>query len=114
MRQSVRKIFQYSIAVVVIALATAFGITGCGSSATTGVDGAKIFVSSGCAGCHTLAAANASAKIGVNLDELKPNQARVAAKLSKPGVAMPSFKDKLSPEQIAAVSAYVATSSGSE
>ena len=38
-----------------------------------GPDGAKVFASAGCGGCHTLAAADASGEVGPNLDDLQPD-----------------------------------------
>src|SRR5262245_8862333 len=35
--------------------------------------GSSIYVSSGCGGCHTLAAANSTGTVGPNLDQLKPD-----------------------------------------
>jgi mono/diheme cytochrome c family protein len=65
-----------------------------------------------CAGCHTLAAANASGAVGPNLDERKPAAAEVEAIVTAGGDSMPSFQDRLSSEQIAAVAEFVATSAG--
>jgi mono/diheme cytochrome c family protein len=74
--------------------------------------GKPIFVSSGCGGCHTLAAAHATGTIGPNLDQLKPNYQATTAQVTNGGGVMPAFKSKLSPQQIADVSAYVVTSTG--
>jgi mono/diheme cytochrome c family protein len=74
--------------------------------------GNAVFASSGCGGCHTLAAAHATGTIGPNLDTLKPNYRAVTAQVTNGGGVMPSYKSKLSPQQIADVSAYVVTSTG--
>jgi mono/diheme cytochrome c family protein len=74
--------------------------------------GSAGFASSGCGGCHTLAAAHASGTVGPNLDTLKPNYRAVTAQVTNGGGAMPSFKSKLSSQQIADVAAYVVTSTG--
>ncbi|HVH51331.1 MAG TPA: c-type cytochrome, partial [Gaiellaceae bacterium] len=74
--------------------------------------GAKIFVTSGCTSCHTLAAAHATGTIGPNLDTLKPDYRAVTAQVTNGGAAMPAFKSSLSTQQIADVSAYVVKSTG--
>ena len=78
----------------------------------SGSPGAKIFASAGCAGCHTLSAADATGKVGPNLDELRPNQERVEKQVRNGGNGMPSFAKKLSADQIRQVATFVATSAG--
>jgi cbb3-type cytochrome c oxidase subunit III len=88
---------------------------GSGSSAppsSLGTNGAAIFKGSGCAGCHTLAAAGATGTVGPNLDQLKPNMAAVANQVTNGGGVMPAFKGTLSPAQIQAVAKYVSSSAG--
>src|ERR1041385_7251784 len=98
-------------AILVFALA-ASGCGGGGSKHKAAVSknspGAKVFASAGCAGCHTLKAANAKGQIGPNLDELKPDQATVARQVHDGGNGMPSFKDRLSSTQIDDVASFVA------
>ena len=77
-----------------------------------GPDGAEVFASAGCAGCHTLAAANASGNVGPNLDDLQPDAATVRGQVENGGGGMPAFKGDLSPEEIDAVSTYVADNAG--
>lgn len=74
--------------------------------------GSSVFASSGCGGCHTLAAAHASGTVGPNLDQLKPDYQAVTAQVTNGGGAMPAFKSRLSAQQIADVSAYVVESTG--
>ena len=74
--------------------------------------GGAIYASSGCGGCHTLAAAHSSGTVGPNLDQLKPDYQAVTAQVTNGGGAMPAFKGKLSTKQIADVSAYVVDSTG--
>ena len=74
--------------------------------------GSPIYASSGCGGCHTLAAAHSTGTVGPNLDQLKPDYRAVTAQVTNGGGAMPSFKSKLSAQQIADVSAYVVDSTG--
>ena len=61
-----------------------------------------------CALCHTLEAAGAAGTVGPSLDELKPDKARVLDTVRKGIGAMPPYADKLTPEEIEAVAAYVA------
>jgi len=74
--------------------------------------GAKIFQSAGCVGCHTLAAAHATGTVGPNLDQAKPDYRVVTARVTLGKNVMPSFKDKLTAQQIADVAAYVVKSTG--
>jgi len=75
--------------------------------------GKQVFATAGCGGCHTLVAAGASGDVGPDLDELKPDAARVAKQVTNGGSQMPPFKDSLTPAQIKDVAAYVASSTGS-
>ena len=75
-------------------------------------EGAAIFADAGCGSCHTLKAAGSSGTIGPNLDESQPPRDLVIERVTNGMGAMPSFSDSLSDEQIAAVAAYVAESTG--
>jgi mono/diheme cytochrome c family protein len=77
-----------------------------------GPDGAQVFASAGCGGCHTLAAANASGNVGPNLDELMPDAQTVKAQVTNGGGGMPAFGGDLSSAEIDAVSSYVAQNAG--
>lgn len=96
------------------------GSAGCGGghkqSAAEGsaVDpaGAKVFADAGCGGCHTLAAASSNGTRGPNLDDLRPSLERVQRQVRNGGRGMPSFKGKLSAEQIRDVASFVSTSAG--
>jgi cytochrome c553 len=101
------------LAIVVLA-------AGCGSSGGGGgaesknaalakLPGAHIFKSVGCAGCHTLQAANAKGQVGPNLDELKPLKETVEHQVRVGGNGMPSFASRLSSTQIAQVADYVSS-----
>jgi mono/diheme cytochrome c family protein len=74
--------------------------------------GAKIFQSAGCVGCHTLAAAHSTGTVGPNLDQAKPDYRLATARVTLGKNVMPSFKGKLSTQQIADVAAYVVKSTG--
>lgn len=82
-----------------------------GGGATAAADGKEIFASN-CASCHTLEAADASGSFGPNLDDLKPDEARVEAKVKAGGGGMPAFDGQLSDAEIAAVAAYVSQNAG--
>jgi cytochrome c2 len=100
-----RRLFSVGV-ILVFALAA----SACGSSKNGAArsPGAKVFASAGCAGCHTLTAANAKGQVGPNLDELKPDEATVARQVHDGGNGMPSFKDRLSTTQIDQVASFVA------
>ena len=74
-------------------------------------DGKAIFTAN-CSSCHTLSAAGASGQIGPNLDNLKPSESTVSGQVNKGGGAMPAFAGQLSPAEIKAVAAYVASNAG--
>jgi len=67
-----------------------------------------------CALCHTLEAAGATGTLGPSLDELKPDKERALHVLRHGSGVMPPFADKLTPEQIEAVAAFVARAAGGE
>jgi mono/diheme cytochrome c family protein len=74
------------------------------------VAGKRVFASSGCGGCHTLAAAGASGTVGPNLDEAKPSAAVVEKFVANGKGAMPPYGKSLTPKQIRDVAAYVVAS----
>jgi mono/diheme cytochrome c family protein len=80
-------------------------------AASGGPPGERVFADAGCANCHTLAAAHATADVGPNLDELKPSVALVQAQVTHGGGGMPAFGGRLSPAQIRSVARYVAAAS---
>jgi cytochrome c553 len=92
-------------------LASTVLVGGCGGGkSATNEDGAKVFASSGCGGCHTLSAAKSSGQTGPNLDQLKPSYDAVVRQVSNGGGGMPSFSRKLSTGQIRDVASFVAES----
>jgi sulfite dehydrogenase len=78
--------------------------------------GKKLFSSAvpPCGICHTLKDAGSEGAVGPILDELKPNQLRVTNALNNGLGAMPSFKDKLSTEEIKAIAIYVSKASAAQ
>jgi len=65
-----------------------------------------------CAICHTLKDAGSKGTIGPALDELKPDAQRVTTAVRKGLGVMPPYEGKLTPEQIAAVAAYISRATG--
>jgi mono/diheme cytochrome c family protein len=101
-----------------VIIAYRLGATGAGptttagtTTSTAGVQGKQVFVSN-CGSCHTLGAAGTTGSVGPNLDQLKPNAARVRKQVVNGGPGMPSFGGRLSAAQIAAVAKYVAQNAG--
>lgn len=77
--------------------------------------GRKLFTSGtspACAVCHTLRDAQTTGEIGPVLDEIKPDEERVAKALRNGLGVMPSFRDKLSDQEIALLARYVAQATG--
>ncbi len=109
-------------AVVAVAV-VAFAAAGCGGggdepaateppasepAAGDVANGASVFESAGCGGCHTLEAAGSSGTSGPDLDDLQPSAEAVAAQVENGGGGMPAFSGQLSEQEIADVAAYVA------
>lgn len=74
--------------------------------------GKEIFVKAGCVSCHTLADAGGAGNIGPNLDEEKPPRDEVVEKVTEGDGRMPSFKNRLTAEQIDTVADYIASVAG--
>jgi len=86
-----------------------------GASAGAASEGRRLFTGGttpSCAVCHTLRDASGSGNIGPDLDELKPDAARVAAAVQKGFENMPAFGHVLSPGQIDTLARYVAGAAG--
>jgi mono/diheme cytochrome c family protein len=85
-------------------------------SATTGdetgdpANGAEVFASAGCGGCHTFSKAGSNGSVGPNLDDASPSYDKVVEQVTEGGGAMPAFKDQLSEQEIRDVAAFVAGS----
>ena len=77
----------------------------------TSADGAAVFESAGCGGCHTLAAAGSSGSVGPSLDGAVLEVDTVANQVRDGGGAMPGFSDSLSEEEIQAVAEFVTDAS---
>jgi mono/diheme cytochrome c family protein len=74
--------------------------------------GKEIFASAGCGSCHVLSDAGTTGTVGPNLDEAQPDEALVVDRVTNGAGAMPSFKDRLSEQEIADVAAYVSSAAG--
>jgi len=74
--------------------------------------GKQVFESAGCVACHTLADAGSTGTVGPNLDDAKPPATLVVTRVTDGAGAMPSFKDKLTEQQIQDVAAYVSSAAG--
>jgi cytochrome c oxidase subunit 2 len=95
-----------------------------GTTTTAGnpQEGAQLFNSQGCSGCHTLAAAGSSGTTGPNLDGALKGQTPDFIKTSiidpndeiaqgyPPDVMPQNFEDVMSPEQIDSLVAYLVES----
>jgi len=83
-----------------------------GDDGKDSTDGATLFGSLGCSGCHTLAAANATGTVGPNLDDAKPSKELVVDRVTNGKGGMPAFGSQLTDEQIEAIAAYVSSNAG--
>jgi mono/diheme cytochrome c family protein len=83
-----------------------------GGADSASAAGKQVFTSN-CGGCHTLKDAATNGEVGPDLDQLKPDKATVKRQVENGGGQMPSFKGKLSPQQIDQVATYVSTVAGS-
>jgi mono/diheme cytochrome c family protein len=72
--------------------------------------GKQVFASASCGGCHTLAAAGSSGTVGPNLDQAKPPRSLVVDRVTNGKGNMPSFKGRLSAQQIEDVADFVVAS----
>lgn len=107
---------RFLLVVVLAALLAGCGGSGGGAASVPAnvTDGKQIFTDAGCAACHKLSAAGADGGGGPNLDRLKPAADVAVHRITNGGGGMPSFKDKLSSEQIETVAKYIASVAGSK
>lgn len=73
----------------------------------------KVAFTTNCGGCHTLSDAGTSGTVGPNLDDAKPDAARVVDRVTNGQGVMPPFAGVLTDTQIADIAAYVSTAAGS-
>ena len=89
------------------------GTAGEGAAQGDAEAGRELFASQGCGGCHALAAADASASVGPNLDEAQPGFEEAVAQIANGGGGMPPYQGRLSDEEIRNVAAFVVDAAGS-
>lgn len=70
-------------------------------------DGAAVFASAGCGGCHTFGPANSNGTVGPKLDGIDLSKDEIAQQVRNGGGGMPPFGDSLSDDEIDAVADYV-------
>lgn len=87
-------------------------VQGGGGGKIASTDGKEVFAQAGCGACHALKAAGSSGQVGPNLDDAKPARDLVILRVNNGQGAMPSYKGKLSDDQIAAVADYVSGAAG--
>jgi mono/diheme cytochrome c family protein len=75
------------------------------------LDGAGLFKVN-CGGCHTLAAAGTTGTVGPSLDDKHPDYGKVVEKVNEGDAPMPSFRGRLTPEQIADIARFVSDAVG--
>jgi mono/diheme cytochrome c family protein len=82
-----------------------------------GFRGARIFVSAGCADCHTLATAGASGTRGPNLDRHFQTHGHsfgfLVGQISNGGNGMPAFRTRLNGQEIRDVATFLVNVAGS-
>jgi mono/diheme cytochrome c family protein len=101
-----------SAAVLLAFVAGCGGSDGDSSTPPASAGGGEKLFTDNCANCHTLAAAGASGKVGPDLDQLKPGPDLVTSQVNSGGGAMPSFKGKLTDDQIKQIADYVSANAG--
>jgi len=105
-------------------VASVAGVPGAAPPKVPGGPGAQVFANNGCAGCHTLAAANAGGTVGPDLDQVLPGQ--TAAEITesivdpnaKPTAGFPSnlmpenYEEMIPADQLKQLVAYLISSAG--
>ena len=76
------------------------------------VAGKHVFLTAGCASCHTLADAGTNGTVGPNLDDKKPPYALVVDRVTSGKGVMPKFGGQLTDKQIQDVAKYVSSVAG--
>jgi mono/diheme cytochrome c family protein len=107
-----RRALGYLASAAALALAAGCGGGQPGSEATA--QGAALFNEAGCAGCHTLTAAGARARVGPDLDAAAPTFAEVSGQVRSGGSGMPAFADRLTDEEIAEIATFVSSAASGE
>ena len=98
------------LAALTLGLAACGGDDGGGGGGEPSASGPQERFAESCGNCHTLGAAGTEGQVGPNLDELKPDQARVLAAIASGPGGMPA--GILEGDEADAVAGYVASASG--
>jgi mono/diheme cytochrome c family protein len=105
-------------------VASVAGVPGAAPPKVAGGPGAQVFANNGCAGCHTLKAANAGGTVGPDLDQVLPGQTAAMitqsivtpnAKITKgyPANVMPqNFEQMIPADQLKQLVSYLISSTG--
>ncbi len=105
-------------------VASVAGVPGAAPPKVAGGPGAQVFANNGCAGCHTLKAANAGGTVGPDLDKFLPGQSAAMitesivdpnAKITPgfPSNVMPkNFKQTIPADQLKQLVSYLISSTG--
>ncbi len=100
------------------------GVPGAAPPRVPGGPGAQVFANSGCAGCHTLAEAQAGGTVGPNLDEALPEQSKAMVRESivapdeeiakgyPAGVMPPNYEQIIPPRELEQLVDYLVASAG--
>ena len=86
--------------------------TAAGGGGNLVAQGKNVFETAGCTSCHTLKDAGSTGTVGPNLDDAKPPKSLVVDRVTNGKGVMPSFKGQLTPQEIAAVAAYISAVAG--
>ena len=81
---------------------------GSSSGGAVAASGKELFLASGCGTCHIFAAANTGGTYGPNLDNAAPGRDLVIERVTFGKGLMPSFKGRLSDQQIRAIADFLA------
>lgn len=87
--------------------------TDSGSGGGSTAAAVELFNDSGCAGCHTLSEAGAKGPLGPDLDGTPLSVDRVRDQIENGGGSMPSFKGRLTPDEIDQLAEFVSEASQS-
>lgn len=88
---------------------TAGGASGAASDPT---NGARLFASLGCGGCHTFAPAGSTGTVGPNLGVTRPTASRVVSIVTSGSGVMPSFTGRATAKEILDIAAFVTSVGG--
>lgn len=82
-----------------------------GNGAVAGTRARELFDSNGCAGCHTLAEAEAEGPVGPSLDEADLGVEAVRERIEQGGPTMPAYADRLTRAEIDELAEFVSGAS---